>query len=109
MNDRRRRHGDTSMHERDGDGHVEAIADSVGHQAGELGEAEIQRVVGDDNVGASTAKLDIVMREDRRHVLQIDPVQRVERKHLHVVAEQRPASTDRFGALGDRTLPVLLN
>src|SRR5207247_8440487 len=75
------------VHHRDGDRHVDLVAQPVAEEGGELSYLQVDGVVGGHDVGPA-AHRGVVVGEDGGHVAEVDPLQRVEGEVLVVEAER---------------------
>ena len=92
--------GQIVRHEWHGDGDIETIGHAHRHEGGELGDRGFDRIDGRHHVLAAAAQLRAVVREDRRHLVQIQTFHGVEREMLRGEPERHAACTDGFSALG---------
>ena len=76
------------------------VTEPVCHRAA-LVHVGLDRVVGGHDVGAPAAELEIIVREHRRHGVEIHAFELVEAEVLVVEADPDLALTDRLGALGE--------
>ena len=100
--DRRvRHHLQVVRHDRHRQRDVEPIGDAQRHERGEVAHGRLDGIDRGHDVLPAAEQLSIVVGEDGRHLVEVQALDRVERKSLRGEAERHTTRADRFGTLGE--------